>query len=435
MSYWFHRNPLKATAVQSFTIKMFAHDPEALKIIGDLKQSRARLLELLPDPHHSADQIDTALRLYLALVRGLLFQPNDSGRKIDDDNGSSGSSPTAASKLCNVLTFRWSDSIIDGVTVRQDAIFEVGSVVMNSAFWFMKHAVLVAVKPEVTMEDAKEVHSNLRRAAGLIKYIQDNLLPQLGDKARDGGDLDGRVITAYLNQCTAEAQEVTIARAIELGHNPGLVSALANETSKMFTTAADCLTTLDQKLFGHWRSYFGLKAKFYLAYAYNYQGEQLLKEDKCGEAIRSLQESKEMYSRAAEMSIEYAKTKGPGTQAKPERHTFFKRLLPILNRTLEKCERENGFIYHQKVPFDPVELEINEKTHGLVSPDMFEIPSVSPLWTPMAYAAFDDSKLVKDDKTKSKAEKKSEEEVKPVKEVPIDDKETKHNTESGCILS
>jgi hypothetical protein len=40
---------------------------------------------------------------------------------------------------------------------------------------------------------------------------------------------------------------------------------------------------------------------------------------------------------------------GPGTQAKPERHAFFTRLLPILNRTLEKCERENGFIYHQKV--------------------------------------------------------------------------------------
>ena len=47
-------------------------------------------------------------------------------------------------------------------------------------------------------------------------------------------------------KCTAEAQEVTIARAIELKHNPGLISALAHETSKMFTTAADNLHTLDQ---------------------------------------------------------------------------------------------------------------------------------------------------------------------------------------------
>ena len=39
---------------------------------------------------------------------------------------------------------------------------------------------------------------------------------------------------------------------------------------------------------------------------------------------------------------------------------------------------------------------MNEKTHGLVSPETFEIPSVSPLWTPMAYAAFDDSKIGKE---------------------------------------
>ena len=79
---------------------------------------------------------------------------------------------------------------------------------------------------------------------------------------------------------------MTIARAIELKHNPGLISALAHETSKMFTTAADNLHTLDQSKFGHWRAYFELKSQFYLAYAYNYLGESLLAEDKCGEAIR-----------------------------------------------------------------------------------------------------------------------------------------------------
>jgi hypothetical protein len=57
MSYWFHRNPLKATARQAFDIKMFAHDHEALKICGDLKMARARLLELLPDPNHTIEQV------------------------------------------------------------------------------------------------------------------------------------------------------------------------------------------------------------------------------------------------------------------------------------------------------------------------------------------------------------------------------------------
>ena len=34
MSHWFHRNPLKATAAQTFeNIKMVAQDVEAIKII------------------------------------------------------------------------------------------------------------------------------------------------------------------------------------------------------------------------------------------------------------------------------------------------------------------------------------------------------------------------------------------------------------------
>ena len=31
---------------------------------------------------------------------------------------------------------------------------------------------MVAVKPEISMEDAKEVHTSLRKAAGLIKFVQ-----------------------------------------------------------------------------------------------------------------------------------------------------------------------------------------------------------------------------------------------------------------------
>ena len=31
---------------------------------------------------------------------------------------------------------------------------------------------MVAVKPEISMEDAKEVHTSLRKAGGLIKFVQ-----------------------------------------------------------------------------------------------------------------------------------------------------------------------------------------------------------------------------------------------------------------------
>jgi hypothetical protein len=52
----------------------------------------------------------------------------------------------------------------------------------------------------------------------------------------------------------------------------------------------------------------------------------------------------------------------------------------------------NCIRFPAQVPFDPVDLEINEKTQGLVSPEPFQLPAISPLWTPVAYAAFDESK-------------------------------------------
>ena len=51
-----------------------------------------------------------------------------------------------------------------------------------------------------------------------------------------------------------------------------------------------------------------------------------------------------VYSEAEELCTQYASAKGVGTKVKPERLLFFRKLGPILNRTLEKCERENGFM-------------------------------------------------------------------------------------------
>jgi hypothetical protein len=81
-----------------------------------------------------------------------------------------------------------------------------------------------------------------------------------------GSDLDPRVLSAYVQQCKAEAQEVTIARAIELKHSPTLVSALANETSKLFLSAASAVKALDPTKVSKWMTYFQMKSSFYESY-------------------------------------------------------------------------------------------------------------------------------------------------------------------------
>lgn len=46
------------------------------------------------------------------------------------------------------------------------------------------------------------------------------------------------------------------------------------------------------------------------------------------------------------------------------------------------------FSYHQKVPYDPPQLEL-KATYGLVKPEPLSMPEPSPLWNPASYAAFD----------------------------------------------
>lgn len=72
-----------------------------------------------------------------------------------------------------------------------------------------------------------------------MRYLQGQVTDLL-EAAEPGTDMDVRVLEAYINQSQAEAQEVTIARAIELKHSPSLVSGLCAETSKMFKLGGMC---------------------------------------------------------------------------------------------------------------------------------------------------------------------------------------------------
>ncbi|XP_013781239.1 BRO1 domain-containing protein BROX-like [Limulus polyphemus] len=419
MAHWFHRNPLKATVNVRFAIKVFSNDGQALKICSELTQARNSLLELLCDPNHTVTAVETALNNYLALLQGLFIAADERGGE---------------SKLRYALRFRWTNSLLGNTpSSQQDVVFELVSVCQNTAIWLMKHAAVNAGKDEVAMEEAKEIHKCLRKAAGIFHSIQEQYVTQLLEKPEPGSDLDSHVITCYINQCTAEAQEVTIARAIELKHSPSLISALSNETYKMYNAAADTISSLDPSKFGKWKKYFQLKSLFYLAYAYCYAGENLLAQEKCGEAIRALQESDKYYTLTGKLCKDYAHTKGPGTSAKPEQHLFFRKLGPVVKRTLDKCERENGFIFHQRVPYDPPELEL-KATYGLVSPEEFKLPTISPLWTPVTYAAFDVSQINPLDPANSNAAAKAEGEIPPVQEVNVQPTSKDPKNTSGCNI-
>lgn len=66
--------------------------------------------------------------------------------------------------------------------------------------------------------------------------------------------------------------------------------------------------------------------------------------DKCGEAIRAMQESNSCLKKAKALCQEYGKTNGPAPRVKPDQHAVFRRLAPIVKLTLDKCNRENGLM-------------------------------------------------------------------------------------------
>ncbi|OBS70036.1 hypothetical protein A6R68_01424, partial [Neotoma lepida] len=282
MTHWFHRNPLKATAPVSFNYYGMITGPLASKIC------KTRLLELFTDLSCNPETMKNAADLYFSLLQGFINSLGDS---------------TQESKLRYVQSFKWTDTLqghVPSIVVYQ-ICFKIG--------W-----------------KRKESH-----------------IPKLLTPAEKGRDLEARLIDAYIIQCQAEAQEVTIARAIELKHAPGLIAALAYETASFYQKADHTLSSLEPAYSAKWRKYLHLKMCFYTAYAYCYHGQTLLASDKCGEAIRSLQEAEKLYAEAEALCKEYGETKGPGPTAKPSGHLFFRKLGSLVKNTLDKCQRENGF--------------------------------------------------------------------------------------------
>ncbi|KAI1240547.1 BRO1 domain-containing protein BROX [Lamprotornis superbus] len=350
MTHWFHRNPLKATAPVSFNYYGVATTPAATKVCNDLRLSRTRLLELFTDSSCNPEMMKNAADLYFSLLQGFILSLGDSSQEC---------------KLRYIQNFKWTDTLQGQVpSAQQDAVFELVSMGFNVALWYTKYASRLA---------GKEDH-----------------IPKLITPVEKGRDLEARLIDSYIIQCQAEAQEVTIARAIELKHNPGLIAALAYETANFYQKADQTLSSLDPAYAGKWRKYLNLKSCFYMAYAYCYHGQTLLASDKCGEAIRSLQESEKFFAKAEALCKEYGETKGPGTTAKPSGHLFFRKLGSLIKNTLEKCQRENGFM-------------------------AWHFPALNAHWTPETVAAFDLTKRPKEDTAKPKPD----EEVKPLKEPDI----------------
>jgi len=421
MAHWWHRNPLKSTTVVKFDLKMSRPHPNSVSICSQLRSERNALIEKLSDPSSLLDEVEKHLKNYLSLLVGMAL----------------GVEGTGPSKLRHLLKYKWTQSVMGSTPlIYRDAIFELISICQEYALWLTKHAAMIGAKDDPTEADAKKAYTCLRKAAGVWSKLESEYYHRLLEKPPDASDIDQRITKAYVQQSIAEAQEITIARAISQGHSPSLISSLAYETSQTFLSAASAIKAIDPSLTGKWVKYFVFKSVFYETYAYVYHGENLLQQEKCGDAIRALQEAEKTYQATLAVCKEYEKMKGPGKVAKPQDHLFFRKLAPLLKRVKDKCIRENGMIFHQKVSEELIPLQ-TKATHGLVTPEDFSLPSLNALWNKEAYDAFVLTDVTFGDKkqeSKDTGKSDKKEELPPVAEKAYTETTKDPKNESGCLI-
>ncbi|CAF4776259.1 unnamed protein product, partial [Rotaria socialis] len=115
-------------------------------------------------------------------------------------------------------------------------------------------------------KDALDVHKSLRMAAGMFKHVMDVEIRKLNEvKLPPCSDINEKIIAAYYFSCMGEFHEITAARAMNAKQDNILISSISNQISQYFEMGGQQLSTLDEKIVGQWRMYFGLKSKFYLA--------------------------------------------------------------------------------------------------------------------------------------------------------------------------
>ncbi|VDL47022.1 unnamed protein product [Hymenolepis diminuta] len=329
MFQWFHRNPFKASGTPNFDLGPVAADIPSRMYLNYMQERRATLIRCLSDLTCTRASVVEAANQYIALLLGFATSPDsrdvmadeidsDYDEKSDDEIPESGANDATAKtkkeekelkkkekeakkaqraeaaaanhkkfqSLRRLVEYTWTDSLDVKhkfpISLR-DANYELIGMCFNLALWFSKHAAKVASSSNIETEQAVDVHKSLRNAAGLFEYIKKNLLPNMSGKFEKGSDLDPIVLESYILQSLAEAQEVAIARAIELKHDPGIIAALASETATLYEKCSkycrynlfECifrslskfgLQNMPEGLVSKWRAYCIFKTACFRAY-------------------------------------------------------------------------------------------------------------------------------------------------------------------------
>lgn len=299
------------------------------QFVHDTTRKREGVVESLKNIDGSSETVVNTLKEYLAMnttMKSILQKVRSYSR----------------------LRFKWSNMMDDDEkTTTNDIDEDMVSMMFAAGLWHMEHAHWLNKNITSEGEDEnkmKQSLNSLKTAAGIIETAKawEGLI-------KGGKDINASVLNALCQQSIAEAQSVTIRRAISKNHKASLISELCHDVSQKYTKAAGEVDASHHE--GHkWSVYLKFQGEAYMALARCYQGVHLLEaEEKCGEAIVVLNEGFLHINQAAHLAKEYDKIK-PKTKLHLEESQPFEKIKKLLNDKKAKSERENGMIYHARLP-------------------------------------------------------------------------------------
>jgi hypothetical protein len=243
-------------------------DREGAAYLQALESARSQLGAALESAAVGDQAVTDAAARYLALLLGVTSSFSDGkaaggGSAATADVGSPDEALAAAeagagtaggkgfplagapSKLRQAGAWEWGDGALvapaPGAPPRKaassDAIFELAQVLVAMAVRLM-HAASVAAGDSasgVPTASSTRAYNLLRQAAGMLDFAVREVVPSL--PAGAAADLDPQLLRGLASTALADAQQLTLLRAVVKGNQPSLIAAIAADTAELYALA------------------------------------------------------------------------------------------------------------------------------------------------------------------------------------------------------
>ncbi|ODM90715.1 Tyrosine-protein phosphatase non-receptor type 23 [Orchesella cincta] len=241
------------------------------------------------------------------------------------------------------ISFSWNDVYSENVHGWSDVDFEMSCVLYNIG---ALHSELGALDNRQTADGMKTSCTHFQCAAWAFNHLRHNYQKFFTP------DVSPDMLNILNNICLAQAQECILEKSLIDNRKSTITAKVALQIVEYYSTALRIIDGMQKdapqysdkliKAVRKWRKLVELKVQYYGCIAYLYRGMQAEDQGKWGERVT-------MYKAAADKMNECIKL-GKNMDKTDPVHDTLHFTLDVVGGKVAIAEKENEFIYHEKVP-------------------------------------------------------------------------------------